>query len=466
MAPSSVQLSPHLFQAQTGPPIAAEWGQLTVPENRKAPGSRLITIPFIRFRSSADNPGPPVIFLQGGPGTSALTYLPRMWTKPVMKPPVELADCIFIEHRGFGLSRPSLDCPGTYDIPLDQPGNVELYTEAHRRYISSAVSFWQERGADISGYNAREMAADIDDLRQVLGYDRLTLYGGSFGSHHALTLLRYFGQYIDRAFLWSVEGPNHTIKLPSNIQKQLMKLNEYLREDAALNSLVPDLLELMASVLDRLRQPVVVETLHPQSEENVEITLGSYDLQLVTANGLGNVPFLRTLPLRYLAMEKGDYSWLAGQVMRLRINQQSNIMYEATDIASGATAMRRDRIAREAPETLLGDAINEPFHTMGDLFGNPDLGDDFRGRLVSEVPIVLVGGSLDARTPISNAQELLPDLAHGELIMVEGASHDIAVRGTHSRDLALCRDRFFRGEELGIKQLDASFKMLNEKPDG
>jgi len=178
---------------------------------------------------------------------------------------------------------------------------------------------------------------------------------------------------------------------------------------------------------------------------------------LVTANGLGSVPFLRALPMRYLEMAKGEFSWLAEQVIRARVNQKSNLMVEATDIASGATAKRREQIAREAPDTLLGDVINEPFHVLGDLFGNPDLGDEFRGKLVSDVPIVLVGGSVDARTPISNAQELLPDLARGQLITVEGASHDIAFRGDHCQDLAHCRDQFLRGEEPDSSELNAGF---------
>ena len=85
-----------------------------------------------------------------------------MSNKPVMKPPTELADCIFIDQRGFGLSRPSLDCPGTYTVSLDEPGSEDLYREAHRQYLSHAVSFWQGQGIDINGYNAREMAGDID----------------------------------------------------------------------------------------------------------------------------------------------------------------------------------------------------------------------------------------------------------------------------------------------------------------
>ncbi len=458
MANPTVQLFPYLFQPSSGRPIAAEWGQLYVPENRQDNESRLIAIPFVRFRCLEKNPGTPVVYLQGGPGTSTLSNLSWLWTRPMIRPAVEMADFIFIEHRGYGLSRPSLECPGTFNVPLDKPGSPELYLEAHCQYLHEAVSFWREQGIDIGGYNVREMSADIDDLRLALGYEQISLLGGSFGSHHGLAMLRYYGQFIERALLWSVEGPNHTFKLPSNIQKHLAKLGILLKRDPSLNKHIPDLLDLIAMILDRLeRRPVIVETAHPHTKESVNIQLGKYDLQLITANGMGKTPFLRELPVRFLAMAQGDYIWLAQQVLRERVKPDGNIMVEATDCASGATAERMRQIAIEAPTTLLGNAINESFPALCNVLGSYDLGDDFRGRLVSDVPTMLVGGSLDVRTPISNAEELLPDLSNSELLTIEGVSHDLAIRGDHIEELARSRNRFFRGEPLISRRLQSNF---------
>jgi pimeloyl-ACP methyl ester carboxylesterase len=248
------------------------------------------------------------------------------------------------------------------------------------------------------------------------------------------------------------------MKLPSNIQSHLELLNDLLKEDITLNRRVPDLLDLMASILEKLEsRPVTVETIHPESDDAVEVTLGKYDLQLATATGLGKTAFLRALPSRYLTMAAGDYSWLGEQVIQLRLGQKSSLMYETTDYASGATVARREQIAQEAPTTLLGDAINEPFHQLGDVLGDIDLGDNFRGRLVCEVPALLVCGTLDVRTPISNAQELLPDLAKGQLLTIDGVSHDLAYRGDHIEKLTNIRDQFLRGEPVNYEQLSSPF---------
>ena len=110
-----MRLHPYLFQPQAEPAIAAEWGELSVPENREGDSGRRLTIPFVRFSSLSRNPRPPIVFLQGGPGWSVLSNLARLWTAPMFRPPLEIADFIFIEQRGFGLSRPNLECPGSYD---------------------------------------------------------------------------------------------------------------------------------------------------------------------------------------------------------------------------------------------------------------------------------------------------------------------------------------------------------------
>ena len=124
-------------------------------------------------------------------------------------------------------------------------------------------------------------------------------------------------------------------------------------------------------------------------------------------------------------MSQGDFSWLAQAALSDRRNVEANIMPLAVDCASGATAERRDQIEKEVDSTLLGDAINGIGPEIGDAIGSPDLGDEFRGPLESDVPVLLISGDLDARTPISNAEEVLRGLVNGQHIIVEGASHSM-----------------------------------------
>ena len=87
-----MRLHPYLFQPASAPPLAAEWGELSVPEKRVRDNGRRLTIPFVRFRSTSKNPRPPIVFLQGGPGWSILSSLPRLWSLAMLRPPLEIAD--------------------------------------------------------------------------------------------------------------------------------------------------------------------------------------------------------------------------------------------------------------------------------------------------------------------------------------------------------------------------------------
>jgi pimeloyl-ACP methyl ester carboxylesterase len=349
-----------------------------------------------------------------------------------------------------------LDNPGVITIPLETPGTEELYSEAAYQFLSNAVHYWGSRGLDLGGYNVREMAADIDDVRRALGYDIITLLGGSFGSHHSLTYMRDFGQHVHRAFLWSIEGPNHTVKLPSNIQVHLERLADMFAEHFPLQ---PNLLELLAEVMERLEnKPVRCETLHPSTLEPRVVSLGKYDLQLTLANGLGSTPFLEQLPSRIHQLVKGEYSWLAEQVIRERTHPDINLMFAVTDYASGATQARKEQILAEAPQAMLGNAINDPFHQFSDLFGAYDLGDQFRENYHSEVETLLVSGSLDARTPISNAEEVVSSLPNGSRVVIEGTSHDLSWRGDHVAELGALRNSFLEHGSVSSHKIKSGFK--------
>ena len=355
MKPGDLILTPHLLETDDGKPVAAEWGRLFVPENRTKSETNTIEVPFIRLKSTAADPEPPIVYLAGGPGDDPLSSGKRFLSYALMFQKV--ADLVIVEPRGVGHSRPRLDCPGTYNLPLDRPLDNETLVRTIRAHLETGVQFWESQGVDLSGYNVREMAADINDLRQALGYDKISLFGGSFGSHHGLAVLRYHGEYVERAVLSGVEGPNHTIKLPGNIQRHLEGLNDLVKADPELSGHIPDFLGTMTNVLDRLeKEPETVEVNDPRfpdREEKSAVTVGKLDLQRATADELGNTAALRALPARYYDMAREDFSWLAEGEIRNRLGGKFRLMPPAVDCASGASVERRAVIEHEAKEAIL-----------------------------------------------------------------------------------------------------------------
>ncbi len=67
-----LKIKPYSFETNTKEKVDAEFGTLFVPENRADPESNLIELAFVRFKSTAKNPGPPIVYLAGGPGGSGI----------------------------------------------------------------------------------------------------------------------------------------------------------------------------------------------------------------------------------------------------------------------------------------------------------------------------------------------------------------------------------------------------------
>jgi hypothetical protein len=79
-------------------------------------------------------------------------------------------------------------------------------------------------------------------------------------------------------------------------------------------------------------------------------------------------------------------------------------MAEVMDSSSGVTRARSTQIEREAKNTLLDNVMN--LLDVGELFGNPDLGDEYRSAIHTNVPTLFISGALDNNTPPFQADEV------------------------------------------------------------
>jgi pimeloyl-ACP methyl ester carboxylesterase len=402
----------------------AELGRLLVPENRRKVDSSLIELAFIRIKSNAAHPGPPLVILAGGPGVPGSEWAHFGSFVPWFLELQSICDVILLDQRGTGLSHPRLDCLDRWMLPLDQPGDRETFLRITTERCLEAAVFWQRKGIDLTGYTSIESADDIDALRQALGVDKICLYGASYGSHLALATLRRHEAHIARAIVALVEGPDHTIKLPGNVERHLRTLARLLDAEPALKAAIPDLLALMRLVMDRLReQPIGVGVLDRRTGEQVTVVCGKFDLQLVTAQGLGDQSFLQQLPRRYYAMSRGNYTWLAEEVLRLRRGWIGNAMSYCMDCASGISPLRMDQVQLEAGQSLLEDVMDLPFPYVCSAWGQPDLGAQFRSPMITDVPVLFVSGSLDGRTPPENVEDIRSGFSRSQHIIVQGGTH-------------------------------------------
>ncbi len=420
---SDLKIKPYVFENGKGEKVDAELGILLVPENRSDPQSNLIELAFVRFKSTAKNPGPPIVYLAGGPGGSG-TGTATGSRFPLFMALREVSDVIAFDQRGTGMSKPNLTCLQRFDLPLDVVPSREAVVRVLRERSRDCAWYWHDlQRVDLNGYNTNESADDLEDLRKALGVKQISLWTISYGTHLAFATIRRHPRSIHRAILAGTEGPDHTYKLPGNIQTHLADLAAVIKADPVLGKEIPDFLGLMKSVFARLeKEPAVVEITDPQTKQKVKVTVNKFVMQYLTANNIGT-GVTASFPMAFDAASKGDFSFAAQAWLNQSRGGIGSAMSYMMDCASGITAARREKIKNEAKETLLEELSNFPFPDVCEEWKAPDLGDTFRSPVRSDVPVLFISGTLDARTPVSNAEEYRVGFPNSAHLIIEGAVH-------------------------------------------
>src|SRR2546423_6628539 len=201
-------IEPASLTTPNGETIPFELGTLYVPENRSDPKARIIGVGFARFRPPHPTGVPPIFQLIGGPGASFLEGL-KPGNNKQRVPGLDLyrgiGDVVFIDQRGYSERGDALTFKyRTTAHPLDEPLSISRETANYMSMSQAAVDSFRRKGVDLRGYDIKECADDVNDLRSALAYDQITLVGQSFGSQWSFAVMRRHPEIVARALLTGV----------------------------------------------------------------------------------------------------------------------------------------------------------------------------------------------------------------------------------------------------------------------
>ncbi|WP_395442948.1 alpha/beta hydrolase [Caulobacter sp. UC70_42] len=440
-ARSSPPPGPFRFKGWKGQETDAERGFFEVPEDRRDPRSRKIRLSYVRFASTAAKPGPPIIYLAGGPGGLATRAAggPRY---PIFMALREVADVIAFDQRGTGLSNHIPERPASTRPP--PPFTEAGLTSYFRRDFQEAWADWTKAGVAMTGYNTEQNADDIEDLRRHLGAEKVDLWGISYGSHLALSMLKRHGERVNRVALASLEGQDQTVKRPAAVDAMLRQVDSLLAADHAVRAAIPDLPALMRRVHAKM-ETAPVSMAATLNGKPVELKLGGFAIQLMAGGMIANPQTLVMLPGLYLALDAGNTDVLKPFVGEFAGQLGIAGMPEATDLASGISPGRLALVRREAKTAVLGEALNFPMPQLLGAVPGVDLGETFRTPLRIDHPALLVAGTLDGRTPMSEQDEVAAQFKRKSRVIVENAGHNVFEAHPDVQGLLV---RFFRGDAV------------------
>jgi pimeloyl-ACP methyl ester carboxylesterase len=443
---AQAETGPIRFKGWRGAEVDAERGAFEVPEDRRDPRSRRISLSYVRFPSTAAKPGPPIIYLAGGPGGTATGTFggPRFAIAMALR---EVADVIAFDQRGTGRSNHIPPRPRPSGPP---PAFTREGLTAHvRREYAKAWADWTAAGVALRGYNTNESADDVDDLRRRLGAERMSLWGISYGSHLGLAILKRHADRVDRVCLASLEGQDQTVKRPARTDAYFQMIDGLLGADPQARAAIPDLPAMMRRVHARLEAEPVAMTVRLGGAPT-EVRVGGFAVQMAAGSLAANPDTLALLPGLYRQLDAGKTEGFAGFAGQMGGILGIGGMPETMDLASGVSPKRLAMIAREARTAVIGDALNFPMpHLLGVVPG-VDLGEGFRAPFRIANRSLLVAGSLDGRTVLSEQAEVAAQFRDKARVLVENAGHNVFEAHPEVQALLV---RFFKGERVDDTKL-------------
>ena len=421
--PGTLKTSMKQIANKKGVKTEVEVGTFLVPENRKQPTEQVIEIPFYRLKSTAKKPAAPIFLLAGGPGSSWIDNFRNEENFDEVQFYRTIADVILFDQRGAGHARPKLRSHESTQYPLLKPLDPNSVAEALQELSSKCRARLIDAGIDVTAYNTEESAADVNDLRSALGYKRITLLGGSYGSHLALTIMRLFPESVERAVLYGIEGTDHTWDDPAGYLATLERIAKTAESSDELGPHIPEggLLSTLQTVIDRLEaQPEKVS--FQQGGRKVTVLVDAFLVRRLVGHQAGRKSRLNFWPEFILDLHEGNYAQIARGAYALRSLRLDDPMHYMMDCSSGISESRRARYDANANKRLLGN-INFEYESLTDVWKMPDMGDDFRSEFECDIPTLIIHGTWDTSTPIENAREVASMLSNSQLVEVITGTH-------------------------------------------
>ncbi len=402
-------------------------GRFQVFEDRAAQAGRRISLSIVLLPALDPDPAPdPVFFLSGGPGQGAAA-IAGAGEDGLMSQLRRRRDLVFVDQRGTGNSHP-LICNLAGDPASLQSYFEELFPAAKVRACRAAL----ERQSQLKLYTTPLAVDDLDDVRAALGYEKINLYGVSYGTLAALHYLRRYPARVRALALAGVTTP--AAKLPLHYAKGAQDALDHLIRDCARESscrtAYPDLKADFVKVLAKLDQgPVTLTVRHPKTREvqSVKLTRSVFTERLRTL--LYSISTARLLPLAIHRAAQEDWSAFARLVTRAwGGSQHASAMgvYFTVTCSESVPTISQNEIARETGGTFIGEHRIKTHQQACAEWPRGDIPPDYFAPVDSNIPVLMLSGELDGATPAHLGAAATKSLSHSRQVLLPGTAHDYA----------------------------------------
>jgi pimeloyl-ACP methyl ester carboxylesterase len=394
-------------------------GIYEVYENRKTQSGRKIALHILVLPARAEKPVPDAVFgFAGGPGQSAAEAYPLLPTISLLR---QQHDIVLIDQRGTGKSNP-LRCTfsrSNAQALMNGPASV-LDLAGCRAEL--------EKRADLTQYTTSIFADDVDEVRDALGYDKIDLMGGSYGTLSALVYLRNHGAHVRAVVLEGVAPTDYRMPLEfaKGIQSSLEHLFADCAADADCHRDFPNLKTEFETVVKRLSQKPAEFKYEHGSDPPQPITLsrGAFvsDLRslLYVPGIVSRLPYILH---RTFENDFGPFSAVAVAMRQETGDVIARGMSFSVNCSEAVPFISEADIRRETEGTYLGDFDVRIYQKNCSQWPHAVVPREFLDSVRSDVPSLLISGAEDPATPPRLAERAAKNLSHSRVVAIRKGTH-------------------------------------------
>lgn len=450
-APPAPEYEPVFDEAvcvdEVDPSPRVDCGWLTVPEDRANPDAASVRLPVAIIRSIDPEPAlDPIVYFSGGPGFPGIDIAEAFISRDLGGP----RDIILFDQRGTGRAEPSLDCPAFTDIAwatlgaatpreIEAQRSLDTYDDCRRQLEAD--------GVDLDSYDTSATAADVADLRIALGIDEWNIFGISYGTAVALTVLREHPEGVRSAVIDSVYPTtvgNSGTKLAASALRVLDVFFGGCAKDPGCSAAYPTLREDVAALAAEWNEtPFEADITDPDGQPR-QLAITGDDTIAGLWNALYDTSLIGLLPSLIAPLrERGPAAEAIVEQLAVQGVDQLAGAAEAQTIAVDCADRQRIDTLSGVPDVLAEHPelasllFLAPTRDACERYGVESAPASFNEPVTSDIPTLVFADEYDPITPPEDSRAAADALGNATFFLFPGLGHG----ATLSHD---CPESIFR----------------------
>jgi pimeloyl-ACP methyl ester carboxylesterase len=412
-------------------PSGAYCGTLAVFEDRMTAAGRRIDLAIVVLPALSDEQRPdPLVFLAGGPGQGAARMAAAVGA--AFARVRRHRDIVLVDQRGTGRSHP-LECASATE-------SLEAMFAADEDSTARVRACLEHLDADVRHYTTVPAMDDLDEVRAWLGYERVNLYGGSYGTRAALVYLRRHERHV-RSVVLDGAAPT-AMQLPlfaaRDADRALERLLGDCDADAACAAAYPGMTHRIRALLARLeRMPPEVRLAHPRTGVVETVRVTARAVAGIISGALYSPATASVLPLLIEAAERGDFQGLTALAVAGDTSENMSVGMQLSVLCSeDAPRISLEEVARETTGRTFGRwLVADQLNACG-AWPRAAVDPSYYDPVTSDVPALVLSGDVDPVTPPSWGEAVARHLPRSRHLVAPATGHGVAATGCGARLIA------------------------------